>query len=215
VVREAVHQLARPALIIISLGIVGVVLERRSQGITDARSAAPQEAPAQPTPSPRLAWLVGHWRAAPDTETGQLDFVWTKSAAGLHGELTETASDAPTLHLATYDIAPSDGAWILTLREAPGVYRFSGLRMGDEYVRFMWTSAPPTRTRLAAQAKRSKAGHRGLGPLASSGSIIFVEFRHLRHDRGQLFFRLRFGPQRSQAMQRSYSLVPVAGQSPR
>jgi hypothetical protein len=161
---------------------------------------------AQSVPAPPLEWLLGQWRADADSETPRLELVWTKSTAGLHGELAEIASAGDRRPVATYDIAAVDGRWILTLREEPGVYRFAGQRMADEYVRFNWRSAPPERARRAAQAKRSKSGRGGLGPLVSSGSIAFVE---LRHARGQLFFRLVFGPRRQE---RSYWFEPTGGQ---
>jgi hypothetical protein len=135
---------------------------------------------AQSMPSPSLDWVLGRWRADADSETPQLEFVWTRSTAGLHGELAEIASDGARSRVATYDIAPEDGRWALTVREEPGVYRFSGERMGDEYIRFKWKSVPPERARRAFQAKRSKAGRGGLGPLVSSGSTVFLELKHLR-----------------------------------
>jgi hypothetical protein len=159
-------------------------------------------------PSPSLDWLPGRWRADADRETPELEFVWTKSGDGFHGELAEIPGGGTRNPVAQYDIAPAEGTWVLSLREEPGLYRFRGERIYDEYVRFKWKSSPPERARQAARARRSKAGRGGLGPLASSGAIAFVE---LSHTQGELFFRLVFGPVRRAPLERSYRFRPAAG----
>jgi hypothetical protein len=62
-------------------------LEGWSHGQTQLPAAAPHGPSAEPSPAPSLNWLPGQWRAEADKETPQLEFAWTKTPAGLHGEL--------------------------------------------------------------------------------------------------------------------------------